>query len=149
MATVVSIHRVAGRDGPATALEEARVVADFGLVGDWRSRSRRGRQITLIEAEALEAVAAELGLEAVPAGASRRQVVVRGLRLDGTIGRRIRIGEVVFAIDEPCDPCANMERQIGPGARRAMRDRGGVCGRVLEGGTLRRGEEVELLATVP
>jgi MOSC domain-containing protein YiiM len=142
MGVVVSIHRVAGRAGPAVALEAARFVADFGLEGDWRSRSGRGRQITLIEAEALEHVARTLGMDAVPAGASRRQVVVRGLALAATIGQHLRLGEVVVAVEQPCDPCANMERTIGPGALRAMAGRGGVCGRVLAGGMVRPGDVV-------
>jgi MOSC domain-containing protein YiiM len=37
-----------------------------------------------------------------------------------------------------------MEKMIGPGAWWAMKDRGGVCGRVIEGGILRVGDEVNI-----
>jgi MOSC domain-containing protein YiiM len=143
MSVVVSIHRVAERDGEAVQLDAATVVADAGLEGDWRSRPGRRRQITLIEAEALEDVGSALG-RAVPAGASRRQVVVRGLRLNPTIGKRLRLGPVLVQVDELCDPCENMEGTIGAGARQAMTGRGGVCGRVLEGGCLRLGDAVNV-----
>jgi MOSC domain-containing protein YiiM len=142
MANVVSIHRITARDGLAVALDEANFLADFGLEGDWRSRRGRGRQITLIEADGLEHVARVLGLPAVPAGASRRQVVVRGMALNETVGKCLRVGTVLVAVHELCDPCANMEVKIGPGAREAMHDRGGVCGRVLEGGVVRPGDPV-------
>jgi len=141
MAAVVSIHRVTERDAPAVACPEARFIAGVGLEGDWRGRAR---QITLIEAETLEHVADVLGVAAVPPGASRRQVVVRGIALNDTVGRRLRIGPLVVEVDELCDPCPNMEAKIGAGAQAAMRARGGVCGRVLEGGILRPGDPVAL-----
>jgi MOSC domain-containing protein YiiM len=143
MGIVVSVHRVAERDGAAVPLDVATVVADVGLEGDWRSRPGRRRQITIIEAEALEAVATALG-RPVAAGASRRQVVVRGLPLNPMIGKRLRLGSVLVQIDEVCDPCENMDRTIGPRARQAMEGRGGVCGRVLEGGCLRPGDAVSV-----
>jgi MOSC domain-containing protein YiiM len=142
MGTVVSIHRVARRDAAADAIANATFTADFGLTGDWRSRRGRGRQITIIEAEALEHIAATLGLDAVPPGASRRQVVVRGIRLRETIGKQLRLGPLLVAVHDDCAPCANMERQIGTGARAALDGRGGVCGRIIEGGVLRPGDPV-------
>ena len=142
MATVISIHRVAQRYAPAEALGAATFVADFGLEGDWRSRRGSDRQITLIEAEALEDVARALGIDGIPAGASRRQLVVRGLSLNDTVGKRLRVGPLLVAVEERCDPCINMESKIGPGAQHAMRERGGVCGRVIEGGVVRPGDAV-------
>jgi MOSC domain-containing protein YiiM len=144
MATVISIHRVNRRDAPAEGLAAAAFAADVGLEGDWRSRRGGGRQITLIEAEALEAVAATLGLPTIPPGASRRQVVVRGIALNDTIGKRLRIGPLLVQVDDRCDPCPNMEMKIGRGAQQAMLDRGGVCGRIIEGGTLRPGDAITL-----
>ena len=142
MGTVVSIHRVDARDAPAISLEAAPFATDVGLEGDWRSRKGRRRQITIIEAETLAHVALALGMQGVPSGASRRQVVVRGVRLNDTIGKRLRIGPVLVAVEEPCDPCANMEAKIGPGARQSMEGLGGVGGRVIEGGVLRPGDPV-------
>jgi MOSC domain-containing protein YiiM len=142
VAQVISIHRVAKRGGAAEALTEAEVVTDLGLRGDWRSRKGRGRQITLIEEEALGKVAAALGMAAVPSGASRRQVVVRGISLNPTVGTRLRVGPLLVEVHELCDPCPNMETMVAPGAQVAMEGRGGVCARVLEGGTLRPGDEV-------
>jgi MOSC domain-containing protein YiiM len=145
MGTVVSIHRVAARDGAALALERATFVADVGLEGDWRAWKGRPRQITLIEVETLEAVAAALGLAAVPQGASRRQVVVRGVALNASIGRCLRVGPLLVKVEAPCDPCRNMEAKIGRGARAAMETRGGVCGRIIEGGVLSPGDVVSIV----
>jgi MOSC domain-containing protein YiiM len=137
---VVSIHRAGFRDAPAESLKSARILTNFGLEGDFRSQ-RAGRHVTLIEEETLHAVGERLGI-AIPSGASRRQIVVRGLALNPTVGKQLRIGEVVLEVTSLCDPCINMESKIGSGAREALTDRGGVCARVLAGGTMRVGDTV-------
>ncbi|HYF52015.1 MAG TPA: MOSC domain-containing protein [Planctomycetota bacterium] len=144
MGVVVSIHRVQVKHGPAEKLAEARYITDFGLENDWRSRKGRGRQITLIEEEALEFVARTLKMDAIPEGASRRQIVVRGIRLNDTVGKKLRVGPLLIQVDELCDPCKNMEKTIGKGAWWAMESRGGIVGKVLEGGVLKAGDCVQI-----
>lgn len=135
MAEVVSIHITRQRDGAAEAVAQATVQTNYGLVGDWRSRRNRAGQLTLIEAEVLEEVGRLLG-SGVPSGASRRQVVVRGIRLNELLGQRIRLGAIRLFVETPCDPCARMEGTIGEGARKALEGRGGVRCFVMAGGEL-------------
>jgi MOSC domain-containing protein YiiM len=149
VAVVVSIHRVAEHDGTAVALSEARYVDDLGLEGDWRSRPDSDRQISLIEEEALAHAAAALGLSGVPSGASRRQVVVRGIALNDTVGKRLRVGPLLVSVEDLCHPCANMEKKIGSGARAALAGRGGIVGRVVRGGILRAGDPVAIVESEP
>jgi len=141
MAEVVSIHIAGERNGPAQQLSSAEVMRDYGIEGDWRSHAGNSRQLTLIEEEALLATGRELRFT-VPDGASRRQVVVRGLTLNATVGKTLRLGSVLVAVTALCHPCENMERTIGPGAQLAMANRGGVSARILQGGTLRAGDQV-------
>jgi MOSC domain-containing protein YiiM len=141
MGEVVSIHIVRQRDGAAESVERATVQTNYGLEGDWRSRRNRHGQLTLIEAEVLEEVGRFLGSH-VPSGASRRQVVVRGIKLNDLIGQRVRIGAVRVFVETPCDPCSRMEETIAAGARKALEGRGGVRCFVLAGGELRVGDPI-------
>jgi MOSC domain-containing protein YiiM len=141
MSEVVSIHIVRQRDGSAEAVERATVQTNFGLEGDWRSRRNRAGQLTLIEAEVLDEVERLLGSR-VASGASRRQVVVRGVRLNELLGQRIRIGGVRLFVETPCDPCKRMEETIGAGARGALESRGGVRCFVMAGGEICVGDAV-------
>ena len=145
MPKVISIHRVTVKGGPVVELAEANFIANFGLEGDCRSRKGRGRQITLIEADALEFVAEALKLSGIPSGASRRQVLISGMALNDTVGKRLRVGPLLIDVHGLCDPCKKMEKAIAPGAFWAMNQRGGVCGRVIEGGVLRPGDSVEVI----
>lgn len=141
MGEVVSIHIVRQRAGMAEAVEQATAQTNYGLDGDWRSHRNRSGQLTLIEAEVLEEVGRQLG-SPVPSGASRRQVVVRGVRLNDLLGQRIRIGGVRVFVETPCDPCARMEETIGAGAREALQGRGGVRCHILAGGELCTGDPI-------
>jgi MOSC domain-containing protein YiiM len=144
MAVVVSVHRARERSAAAEELPAANVVQGFGIEGDFRS-ARKDRHVTLIEEETLRAVERQLGVTIAPGG-SRRQIVVQGMTLNPTVGKTLRIGEVLLAVTSFCDPCVKMEWKIGPGARAALANRGGVCALVVSGGIIHPGDEVELIA---
>ena len=140
---VVSIHYVREDGGRATKVDSIEVRTDFGIPEDYRSGGNKRRQLTLVEEEALAEVARILG-HPVPEGASRRQVVIRGLDLNTMIGHQIRIGEIVLAVERYCAPCQRMNEEFGPGGRDAMRWKAGVTCRVVQGGMLKVGEKTEL-----
>jgi MOSC domain-containing protein YiiM len=140
---VVSIHFVREDRGQAIPVESVEVRTDFGIVEDYRSGTNKRRQLTLIEEEALAEASRALG-RPVPDGASRRQVVIRGLDLNTLIGHTIRAGDLVLAVERYCAPCQRMNDEFGPGGRDALRWKAGVTCRVVNGGILRVGEKVIL-----
>lgn len=132
---------------PTQPVDQAVALADRGLEGD-RSAQRAGhrRQITLIQAEHLAAVAAMACRESVTPELLRRNVVVSGLNLLALKDRRFHLGEAVLEFTGLCHPCSRMETALGPGGYNAMRGHGGITARVLEGGVLLVGAPVEVLA---
>lgn len=130
------------RDVPMQEVNEAFATAGIGLTGDRYAGGSGKRGITLIQAEHLPAIAALSGHAAVSPALLRRNIVVSGLPLIALKGRRFRIGEVLLEGTDECDPCSRMEDALGPGGYNAMRGHGGLCARILEGGVLRRGDEV-------
>jgi MOSC domain-containing protein YiiM len=140
---------------PATERGAVEARAGEGLVGDRHCTAPvpggRKREVTLIAAETLDDLARR-GLALLP-GASRRQLVVRGVDLAALEGRRFRVGEVVLLGTGPCRPCEHLEALTLPGVKAALEHRGGLTARILVSGTLRRGDEVvelgEPLAEAP
>lgn len=130
------------RDVPMQEVNEAFATAGIGLTGDRYAGGSGKRGITLIQAEHLPAIAALSGHASVSPALLRRNIVVSGLPLIALKGRRFRIGEVLLEGTDECDPCSRMEDALGPGGYNAMRGHGGLCARILEGGVLRRGDEV-------
>ena len=119
----------------------ARVIAGRGLEGDryaagigtWSDYPvRTGIDLTLIEAEVLEAVA-------LTGAAARRNLVTRDVRLNELVGKRFRVGEVECYGDRLCEPCSHLERLTGLSPR-ALVHRGGLRADVLNGGEIAVGD---------
>lgn len=133
-----------GRCAPIEAVDSAVVRAGTGLEGDHHATSGRSkRQVTLIQAEHLPAVAALLGRDALAPELLRRNLVVSGINVLALKERRFRVGEVLLEGSGPCAPCSRMEENLGPGGYNAMRGHGGITAVVLEGGTVRVGDSVD------
>ncbi|MCP4808441.1 MAG: MOSC domain-containing protein [Proteobacteria bacterium] len=105
---------------------------------------RSKRAVTLIAVEDIGAIAATLGRE-VEHTNTRRNVLVRGVNLLTLIDQNFRIGEVVLRGTRCCDPCERMDKTLGPGGFAAMVGRGGLCASIVETGTIRVGDTIELV----
>ena len=127
--------------GPSDAIAPVRAVdalAGKGLRGDrhfHQEGAAPGRALTLIEAEALERV----GLSGA---GSRRQVVVRGVRLNDLVGRRFRVGDVECLGVELCEPCLHLQQLTRPGIIKELIHRGGLNADVLNDGRISVGDAV-------
>ena len=113
---------------------------DGGLLGDHYGGGKR--EVTLIQAEHLAAVASLVGVPCVEPALVRRNIVVAGINLVALKDRRFRVGEALLEYSGPCHPCSRMEEALGAGAYNAMRGHGGITARVLERGALRVGDAV-------
>ena len=138
------------------AVEEGRAVAGRGLEGDRYflgvgSFSRwpgEGRAVTLIEAEGIEAIRAEHGID-LSSGRSRRNLVTAGVVLAELVGKRFRAGGVLLRGARLALPCRYLERRVGPGTYDAMKGRGGLRADVLEGGVIRVADGIVVAAGKP
>jgi MOSC domain-containing protein YiiM len=131
---------------PARYVDSTQALAGIGLSDD--RLGQRGeaelstRQVTLIQQEHLDVIAALAGVPAVDVAALRRNLVVSGINLIALKNARIRVGEALLEIVGPCQPCSRMEEEVGPGGYAAMRGHGGMTARVIESGAIRVGDVV-------
>lgn len=129
--------------GPMDRVEQAELVAGRGVRGSADQGGRR--QISIIGEEAWEAAQEELGVAVDPA-ARRANVLVRGVDLENTRGRMLRLGACLVRIDGEVRPCERMD-EAQEGLRNALRPhwRGGAFGEIVEGGTIAVGDPVALI----
>jgi MOSC domain-containing protein YiiM len=123
---------------PLAPAQEVKVLAGGGIEGD-----RYGdKDVTLFEAEAVEGLRADTGIQLAP-NEIRRNVMTRGIELNDLVGRRIRIGEVELVGTELCHPCSHLQQLTQPGVLRGLVNRGGLSADVVRGGSIRVGDPVE------
>ena len=137
------------RREPLVSVPEAELLTDSHLLGD-HARPKAGgkRQLTLIQHEHLGAVAGFLGLNApLDPGRLRRNLVVSGINLLALKNRQIRIGDdVILDITGECHPCSRREEELGGGGYNAMRGHGGLTAHIAQGGRIRVGDVVRIVA---
>ncbi len=140
---LVWIGRRPARRAPMTELAEAQLEPGIGLAGDhWRGSAEGARQVTLVAAEHLRAIAAFLGLDAIAPARLRRNLVTEGVNLLALKGRPFRLGAALLEYSGECHPCSRMEEEFGPGGYNAVRGHGGITARVLKAGSIRLGDLV-------
>lgn len=116
-----------------------RAVAGCGLKGDRHfhpAGADAGTALTLIEDEVVEAT----GLSR---GEARRQLTVRGVRLNDLVGKHFTIGEVECYGVELCEPCLHLQQLTRPGLIKALVHRGGLRADILSDGVIAIGDDVK------
>ena len=73
---------------------------------------------------------------------SRRQVMVRGVRLNDLVGKRFRVGDVECLGVELCEPCLHLQQLTRPGIIKELIHRAGLNADILNNGRISVGDAV-------
>jgi MOSC domain-containing protein YiiM len=134
---VCFVHRF-----PMKELNEAEAIQNKGFKGCIHGRPGSKRQVSLMDVETLQ----KLG---VLPGAIKENVTTQGLDLQALeSGQHLRIGGSLLELTEVCRPCSRMD-EIRQGLQAELRGQRGWLCRVVEGGKIRRGDRIEVLAPTP
>jgi hypothetical protein len=139
---VAAVLVAAEAERPLRRTEAVEAVAGRGLKGDRYYLGRgtfsgpgRGYELTLVEADVLDSLR-------LPWEEARRNIVTTGISLNGLVGRRFRIGDVVCVGRRLAEPCAHLEKVSRRGLLRPLVHRAGLRADILEGGTISVGDEI-------
>jgi MOSC domain-containing protein YiiM len=147
---IESIHITNAAEAAMRSVAEVKAITGVGLEGDryatktgsFSAKDKPGRQITLVEAEAIEALERELGLT-LASGETRRNLITRGVALNHLVGRDFTVGGTRLRGHELCEPCGDLARMTGkPQILPGLVHRGGLRAEILEGGVIRVGDAV-------
>ena len=148
--TLVSIHVASAATAPVESVQEARAVPGKGIEGDryfdgrgtYSNHPGTGREVTLIEIEALEAARRDYQIELQP-HETRRNLVTRGVPLNHLVGKEFRVGEARLKGLRLCEPCSHLEGLTRKGVTAAFLHRGGLRSVVVGEGVIRAGDTIE------
>ncbi len=130
-------------------VSRVRAVAGRGLEGDRyyldaekeTSKREPGREVTLVETEAIGALDRDYGLRIEPKD-SRRNIATRGVVLNDLVHREFWVGEVLLRGVRPADPCRDLASRVGEGLLEGLRNRGGLRAQIRKGGMIRVGDPI-------
>ncbi|MGI8554303.1 MAG: MOSC domain-containing protein [Dehalococcoidia bacterium] len=150
---VVYLAVTGAGSGPMLVRETVEAVVGKGLAGDRYAEGigfysgtpspGGGRELTLIEAEELDALEAKTGVR-LGLEETRRNLTTRGVRLNDLVGKRFSIGEVLCEGVRLCEPCVHLEQLTGKAVLRPLVHRGGLRATIVRGGTIRVSDAVLL-----
>ncbi|MGN6169372.1 MAG: MOSC domain-containing protein [Solirubrobacteraceae bacterium] len=129
---------------PVRKLQTVRAVAGKGLEGD-RHVSGKGTFPSGPPGSALTMIAAEVCESFEPPltpHEHRRNLVTRGIDLNGLVGRNFTIGDLRCRGMRLCEPCTVVQRYAARPVLRELVHRGGVRVDILEDGVIGVGDEV-------
>lgn len=149
--TVVCVHIARAAGELMVEVDPARAVAGRGLEGD-RYYEEEGfysdhpgpiREVSLIEEETIQALRRDHNLVLAP-GATRRNILTRGVPLNHLVGREFRVGEATLRGVELCEPCKHLVDVTGvESLLPTLVHRGGLHAQILSGGLIRAGDAIE------
>ena len=141
MGEIVAIWIKRFKHGPMDPVTEAEAVQGRGLKNNANQGGKR--HVTLIDESRWREAQEQLGVDVDPR-ARRANVMLRGIDLERTQGRLLRIGSSVVRIYGETRPCEQME-EAQAGLRIALepRWRGGAFGEVVSGGIIRVGDAAD------
>jgi MOSC domain len=156
--TVVSIHVAPEASAPMQSITEVRAFPGRGLEGDRylvgtgfysKKSSYGGREVTLIEIEAVEALfggvlnaeGERFGIK-LAAADTRRNIATSGVPLNHLVDHEFRVGAVLMRGTRLCEPCKHLDDLTQPGVMSGLIHRGGLRARILSEGVIRVGDSV-------
>ncbi len=150
---LLAIYVADAAGAPMQPLPSCRCEVGRGIVGDRYAEGRGhwiktdGCEVTLVRAEDIDRLSGR-GPVSFSTGEHRRNLVVSGIPLDAYRRSRVRIGDALFEFHRLRPPCGYLDRLLQPGAAKALGKCAGIGLRVVEAGTLRVGDAVEVMPAV-
>jgi len=150
--TVLSIQIAPNGTDLLRNLDQVNAIEGMGLEGDryynrtgtYSNKHDASREVTLIESEALEALAKDYEVE-IKGTESRRNISTQGVALNHLVGREFKVGGAVLRGIRLCEPCTHLEEVSGKPARKGLIHRGGLRAQIIKSGLIQVGDEIESL----
>lgn len=148
--TVEGLHVVPRSFLPMHNAQTLNLIEGVGIEGDrystesgfYSDRPEEGRQVTLFEAETLEALLRDHKITITP-GEHRRNITTRGAPLNHLVGQRFRIGDVVLEGTRLSTPCRHIEQLTGQEIFDVLINRSGLHAKIIRGGEIALGQTIQ------
>ncbi len=123
------------------------VIANKGIVGDrhFKDLNDPYDQLTLIESENIEYYNTKYGLN-ISYVDFRRNLVTKGIKLNGLIGKKLLIGNVKVKVVDLCRPCKHLTEMLNQdNILKEFLKRGGIRCQILSSSNINSGDKIKII----
>ncbi len=147
MSKVIKIGITSNNNKKIKDTELIEVIENKGIVGDRHFKDFNDPycQLSLIESENIDYYNSKYGLN-IDYIDFRRNIITKGVRLNGLIGKKFLIGETLVEGVDLCRPCRHLTEMLNQNniLKEFMR-RGGLRCQILSSSKIKIGDEINIL----
>jgi Uncharacterized protein conserved in bacteria len=147
MAEVFKLGIAANNNQPIIEVDSIEVLANKGIVGDrhFHDFNDPYNQLSLIESENIDEYNIKFGLN-IPYINFRRNVITKGIKLNGLIEKKLKIGNVELKAVELCRPCRHLTEMLDQkNILKEFMRKGGLRCQILTSSKINIGDKIELI----
>ena len=147
MSKVIKIGTTSDNNKKIKEAELIEVIENKGIVGDRHFKDFNDPycQLSLIESENIDYYNSKYGLS-IDYIDFRRNIITKGIRLNGLIGKKFSIGETLVEGVDLCRPCRHLTEMLNQNniLKEFMR-RGGLRCQILSSSKIKIGDKINIL----
>ena len=147
MSKVIKIGTTSNNNKKIKEAELIEVIENKGIVGDRHFKDFNDPycQLSLIESENIDYYNSKYGLN-IDYIDFRRNIITKGIRLNGLIGKKFLIGETLVEGVDLCRPCRHLTEMLNQNniLKEFMR-RGGLRCQILSSSKIKIGDKINIL----
>tara|TARA_B100000035_G_scaffold136153_1_gene116023 strand:- start:125 stop:571 length:447 start_codon:yes stop_codon:yes gene_type:complete len=147
MSKVIKIGTTSNNNKKIKEAELIEVIENKGIVGDRHFKDFNDPycQLSLIESENIDYYNSKYGLN-IDYIDFRRNIITKGIRLNGLIGKKFSIGETLVEGVDLCRPCRHLTEMLNQNniLKEFMR-RGGLRCQILSSSKIKIGDKINIL----
>ena len=147
MSKVIKIGTTSNNNKKIKEADLIEVIENKGIVGDRHFKDFNDPycQLSLIESENIDYYNSKYGLN-IDYIDFRRNIITKGIRLNGLIGKKFSIGETLVEGVDLCRPCRHLTEMLNQNniLKEFMR-RGGLRCQILSSSKIKIGDKINIL----
>ena len=128
-------------------VKTVKVIANQGIVGDrhFKDFNDPFNQLSIIESENIDYYNIKYGLN-IPYIDFRRNIITKGIKLNGLIGKKLKIGSVQVEGMDLCRPCRHLNESLNQvNVLKEFLRKGGLRCQILNSSNINIGDKIKVL----
>tara|TARA_B100000965_G_C19044716_1_gene521055 strand:+ start:98 stop:541 length:444 start_codon:yes stop_codon:yes gene_type:complete len=147
MSEVIKIGITKNHNQEIIEINEINLIAGKGIVGDrhFKDYNDPFNQLSIIESENIDEYNLKNKLN-IPYLNFRRNIITKGIKLNGLLEKRIKVGSIELEVIDLCRPCRHLSEKLNKNdiIKEFLR-KGGIRCQIINNGKIYLGDQIKII----